>query len=425
MQTYLLNHSMKKHLLVLLGCLFVVSIGFGITLPVLPFYTQRLGLATGVSPKLIAVHIGLLTSIFPLMQLLFAPIWGRMSDRFGRKPLVLLGIAGTGVSLLLFGLSTSLWQLYGARILGGILASAVIPAATAYAADATSEDQREKGMAWLGTAASLGAIAGAALGGLVIWRNWHIHSSTFGSFVVDGFSIPFFLAAVLALMTLLVAIRWLPESLTTRHELAGHGSMVSGWKDIGRNIWKILGLTTLSHLGLALFETVFVLYSQSKLGYGPAQVAFGFMTCGLVMALFQGFAVGYLSGRVSEMVQLAIGFNLMGVGIALLLFTHALALTLGAISVLALGVAFITPNLSALTSKRSGGNQMGAGLGLQTSAGYLGQTTGPFLGAVLFAWIAGAPYLLTAIALVSVGIAIGRKALMKPVVLNKRILQTD
>lgn len=415
------KHDMKKHLLVLLAGLFVVTIGFGITLPVLPFYTQRLGLAAGISPKVIAIHIGLLTSIFPLMQLLFAPVWGRLSDRFGRKPLVLLGIAGSGISLLLFGLSTSLWELYGARILGGILASAVIPASTAYVADSTDDNQRGRGMAWLGTSASLGSIAGAALGGLVIWKNWHIHSATFGNLVVDGFSIPFFLAAVLALFTLLAAIRWLPESLTTRYELANHGSMLSEWKKIGRNIWLILGLTTLSHLGLTLFETVFVLYSKSKLGYGPAQVAFGFMTCGLVMAVFQGFAVGFLSGRVSEKVQLAIGFNLMGVGIAFLLFAHALALNLGAIAVLALGMAFITPNLSAITSKRSGGTQMGAALGLQTSAGYLGQTIGPFLGALLFAWIAGAPYVVASMTLLAVGIAIGRKAFTKPSTLHKGV----
>jgi DHA1 family multidrug resistance protein-like MFS transporter len=400
----------KKNLLVLLASLFVVSIGFGITLPVLPFYTQRLGAAAGISPRLIAVHIGLLTSIFPLMQLLFAPLWGRLSDRTGRRPLVLLGIAGSGVSLLLFGMASSLWQLYGARVLGGVLASAVTPAATAFVADSTSNDKRGRGMAWLGTAVSLGAVAGPAIGGLIAWQNWHIYSR-YGHVVIDSFSLPFFLAAALTLLTLFAAMRWLPESLDSKRASAIRGSMLSDWRKLGRSIRSILGLSILSQLGLTLFETVFVLYSKDKLGYGPSQVAVAFMVCGAVMALFQGLAVGYLSGRVSEMVQLAVGFSLMGVGIGLLLLVQTLILNLGAIGLLALGLAFVSPNLAALTSKRSGTSLTGTGLGLQTSAIYLGQAIGPLLGAVLFAWKAEAPYLFTAIALASVGVLIGRKVL--------------
>jgi DHA1 family multidrug resistance protein-like MFS transporter len=397
---------MKRHLLVLLICLFVVSIGLGITLPILPFYTQRLGLSAGLSPKAIAVQIGVLTSVFPLMQLLFAPVWGSLSDRIGRKPLVLLGVAGSGVSLFLFGISTTLWQLYAARILGGVLASAIIPVATAYVADATTENQRGKGMAWLGTAISLGAVAGPAVGGLITWKDWHIYKS-FGHFVIDGFSLPFFLAGILAMLTFLAALKWLPESLSRKPEEPKHVATLHNWWVIGKNNWPLLGLSTLSQIGLTLFETVFVLYSKNKFNYGPSQVALAFIMCGSVMALFQGLAVGYLSGKIREVTQLAIGFTLMGVGVAFLLLANSLLLNLGFIVLLALGMAFISPNLTAMTSKRSRGNQLGTGLGLQTSAIYLGQTTGPFIGAVLFAWIAGAPYLLTAVALLSAGIVLG------------------
>ena len=191
---------MKRHLLILFVCLFVVSIGFGITLPVLPFYAERLAMSAGSTHKTMALHVGLLTGVFSLTQLLFAPFWGRMSDRIGRKPLLLIGIAGYAIAQLLFGLATSLWLLYGARILGGILASATIPAATAYVSDETSDKDRGRGMAWLGTAISLGAVAGPALGGMVVWQNWHIYSRI-GHLLVNGFSLPFFAAATLSFLT--------------------------------------------------------------------------------------------------------------------------------------------------------------------------------------------------------------------------------
>ena len=370
---------MKNHLLVLLASLFVVSIGFGITLPVLPFYAERLAMAAGSSHKMMVVHVGLLTGVFSLMQLLFAPLWGRLSDRLGRRPILPLGMAGYGLAHLLFGMATSLWLLYGARILGGILASATIPAATAYVADDTSDKERGRGMAWLGTAVSLGAVAGPALGGLTAWRSLHLYSR-FGHFMIDSFSIPFFAAAALTFFTLLAAFRWLPESLPPHAESASRASVFTDWRNLGRKIGPLLGLSVFSQLGLALFETVFVLYAQTKLGYGPAQVGIAFMVCGGVMALFQGLAVSYLSGRVSERVQLAVGFSLMGVGIALLLLVRAPPFVFGTIGLLALGTA----------------------LGLQNAANNLGQMAGPLLGGALFAWKAGAPYFLTSVSLLAV-----------------------
>jgi DHA1 family multidrug resistance protein-like MFS transporter len=399
-------HSpMKKHLLVLLASLFVVSIGLGITLPVLPFYAERLAMAAGASHRMMVVHVGLLTGVFPLMQFLFAPLWGRLSDRVGRRPLFLVGIAGYGLAQLLFGMAISLWLLYGVRILGGILASATIPTATAYVADATDEKERGRGMAWLGTAVSLGAVAGPALGGLTTWRNWHLYSR-FGHFVINSFSMPFLAAAGLTFLTLFAAIQWLPESLPARSGSAGRRLASATWQDLGRKIWPLLGLSAISQFGLALFMTVFALYAQVKLGYGPAQVGIAFMVCGSVMALFQALVVGPLSGRVSEMAQLAVGFSLMSVGIASLLLVRTEPLVFGAVALQALGMAFISPNLATLTSKRSG-SQTGTALGLQNSANNLGQVIGPLLGGALFAWEASAPYLLTSISMFAIGAAIG------------------
>ncbi|HEY5931296.1 MAG TPA: MFS transporter, partial [Nitrospira sp.] len=121
----------------LLMALFVVMIGFGVTLPVLPFFTERLVRADGESRDSIAFHVGMLTAIYALMQFVMAPVWGRWSDTIGRRRLMLTGIAGAMASQFLFAVSTSLWLLYLARTAGGILSSALFPAAAAYIADVT------------------------------------------------------------------------------------------------------------------------------------------------------------------------------------------------------------------------------------------------------------------------------------------------
>lgn len=144
----------KKQLLVLLACVFVVMIGFGVTLPVLPFYVERLALAGGAPRQSIILHVGLLTGVYPLIQLIFAPLWGRWSDRIGRRPLVLIGIAGYVVAQVLFGLAASLRVLYAVRTIGGMLSSATLPVAAAYVADMTTEDERGRGVAWFGGAAA-------------------------------------------------------------------------------------------------------------------------------------------------------------------------------------------------------------------------------------------------------------------------------
>jgi len=181
---------MRKHLFILLSCLFVVMIGYGITLPVLPFYIERIASEAGIAQQSIVLHVTLLTGVYSLMQLAGAPLWGRWSDRIGRRPLILIGIAGYIIAQVLFGLSTSLWLLYAARIIGGILSSATLPVSAAYVVDMTTKRERSRGMAWLGTTASLGVVVGPALGGLLLRRDWHFNWSA-GHFKVDSFSIPF------------------------------------------------------------------------------------------------------------------------------------------------------------------------------------------------------------------------------------------
>lgn len=405
---------MKKRLFVLLACLFVVNIGFGITLPVLPFYTERLALAEGASRNSVGLHVGLLTSIYALMQLLFAPIWGRLSDRVGRKPLLLLGITGYAIAQVLFGLASNLWLLYVARIVGGILSSATLPAAAAYVADETAAENRNRGMAWLGTAASLGVVVGPALGGTLAGRDWHI-SARFGHFVVDGFSVPFFAAAVLALLTLFIAIKWLPESLVAQTIATTEETVKLSWRELGARLRPLLVLAFIGQFGLALFEAIFALYAIARFNYGPAEVGAIFIVCGSVMAIFQTVVVGYFTVRVAEIYQIAAGFVLMGSSLALLATVQSTVLVFALVGVMAFGMALIAPNLSALISKRTNALNTGAALGVQSVANNLGQVGGPILGGALFAWSVGMPFFLTGVLLLATGLVIVWKSVSSAV----------
>lgn len=415
--------AMKKHLFVLLACLFVVMIGFGITLPVLPFYVERLALETGAAQSSIVLHVTLLTGVYSLMQLFFAPLWGRWSDRIGRRPLILIGIAGYVVAQVMFGLSTSLWLLYGARIVGGILSAATLPASSAYVVDMTTKEERGRGMAWLGTAASLGVVVGPALGGLMSKRDWHFNWSA-GHFKMDGFSTPFFAAALLGLVTLVAAWFWLPESMPKTSEQdakpekdTGEDAKDTGektktdWWTLVKTLSPLLALTLAGQFALTMFEGTFALFAQAKFAFGPAEVGYVFVVCGLVMTVFQAGAVGFLAGKISEMIQIGAGFALMGAGVALLATAQTKFFVFAFVALLSLGMAFIAPNLSTLVSKRGGDGQAGASLGIQNAANSLGQSVGPLLGGVLFIWQINAPYVLSGALLVALALGIGWKVI--------------
>ena len=401
---------MKKPLFVLLACLFVVMIGFGITLPVLPFYVERLALAAGAPRRSIVLHVTLLTGVYSLMQLVFAPLWGRWSDRIGRRPLILIGIAGYVVAQTMFGLSTSLWLLYVARIVGGVLSSATLPVSAAYVVDLTTKEERSRGMAWLGTAGSLGVIVGPALGGLLSRRDWHFNWSG-GHLRLDSFSIPFFAAAALGVFTLLAALRWLPETLPQSVIDGRTTNARPDWRTLTRTLSPLLALALAGQFALTMFEGTFALFAQAKFDFGPAEVGYVFVVCGLVMTLFQAGAAGLFVGQISEMTRIGAGFAVMGAGIVLLAAAQTKLLVFIFVALLSLGMAFIAPNLSALVSKRGGEQQAGASLGIQNAANSLGQAAGPLLGGVLFLWRISAPYLIGGTALLAVAAFIGWKGL--------------
>ncbi|GBE01055.1 MAG TPA: MFS transporter [Nitrospirae bacterium] len=408
---------MKNRLGILLFCLFVVMIGYGLTLPVLAFYIERLALAEGATAQKAYIHVGLLTGVFALMQFFFAPLWGRWSDRIGRRPLFMIGLSGYAVFMALFGIGTNLFVLYAARILGGILSAAVLPTASAYVADLTSETERGKGMAWLGSAIGLGVVTGPALGAYLSRLDWHMEYR-FGRFFVNDFSIPFFAAAILAVIALLATMRFLPESIRMPgrepHQKQSPNNSAShpdiGWKVIRKSFLDLLVLSFLGYFALSLFEGTFALHAQRMMNFGPSEMGLVFMVCGFIMAAAQAGVVGRFIGRVGEMPMLSLGFGLMGSALILLMTAQTMTFILFYVVLFALGMAALNPGLASLVSKRSG-KHAGAALGLQSAANSLGQAAGPVVGSILFTWNIHLPYLLTAVPLIVTAIIMGRKYL--------------
>lgn len=411
-----------KGLYILFASMFIVMSGYGVTLTVLPFYIERMALGGGATSKEISVHVGALTGVFALMQFFFAPLWGAMSDKIGRRPLFFAGLGGNAVFNVLFGLGSDLVTLYVARILSGIFSSAILPTATAYVADASSDSDRGKSMAWLGAATGLGVVAGPVLGAWLSRRSWY-PAFHFGIFSVDGFSMPFFAAALLAFVALIAAVYMLPESLrpvrvaefeprTKLMEIERIRPSELGKLLRNGSFWKLLYLSFLSYFSLALFEGTFALHAQQVMKFGPAQMGMVFIVCGLVMAVGQGAIVVWFIDYKKEILMLAIGSGMVGVALILLMLTETMTFILIWVGVLAFGMALLIPTLATLASRRSE-TEVGTALGLQSAANSLGQFAGPVTGGFIFVLSIHIPYLFTAAPLLATAIFLGAKVFLE------------
>ncbi|MDE3741109.1 MFS transporter [Maribacter polysaccharolyticus] len=373
------KEKLNKIFLVLLS-LFVVMLGYGILLPILPYYTERLALEDNLDADLINFHIGMLISIYPLFQLIFVIVWGRLSDKYGRKPIILIGLIGFIVMNLLTGLATSLTMLYVARIFGGIFTSSVIPVSNAYLSDITSEKRRTKIMAWSGVAISSGLIFGPVLGGLLSQANVHFQYS-FGVFHFDRFSVPFLFAAVLGLIILIVIIKWLKNTAIVtkiREEATKFSFSFSSY------FMLLLTLSFVMQFVVTLFETVFSIYGKDELAFDSSQVGIGFMLCGSVMAVLQPVFAVYGEKIMSSKSQIAIGLTITGLSLIVFPFMGNELFVYGLIVVFAAGGALVTPNLLSAVSLISK-NDTGRNISIQSSTNSIGQILGPVLGTWLIA----------------------------------------
>ncbi len=340
--------------------LVVVMMGFGIIIPILPFYVESLG-ASGQD-------LGILMAIFSFAQFIFAPIWGSLSDRYGRKPIIMIGVLGNALTQVLFGLSNTIWMMFAARALSGVLSSATLPTAMAYVADTTSEEERGGAMGVVGAAFGVGMVLGPIVGGTLAGHS---------------LSTPFFLAAGLSVVALALIWIILPESLhPSKRVLAGatravRGPQIKAMKEaLTGPLGFLFFLAFLVSFGMTSFEGIFGLFAQMRFDYGPERVGVILTVVGIVSAVIQGFATGPATKRWGE--DAVIKASLVGssLGFVIMLMARnypAVLLTVGAF---VLSNAMLRPAISAQISRGSSQSQ-GINMGLNNAFMSLGRIIGP------------------------------------------------
>jgi DHA1 family multidrug resistance protein-like MFS transporter len=375
-------------------------LGYGILLPTLPYYTERLALGDNLDTDSINFHIGFLTSIYPLFQLLFVVLWGRLSDKYGRKPIIIVGLIGFVIMQLLTGLATSLTMLYVARIFGGIFTSSVIPVSNAYLSDITSEKRRTKIMGWSGVAISSGVIFGPVIGGFLSQTDLHL-KYTIGLLHLDRFSVPFLFAALLGLIVLFVVAKWLKNTTRVHTFTTQKASLRFTFT---KYFVVLLGLSFVIQFVVTLFETVFSIYGKDELGFNSNQIGIGFMLCGSIMAVLQPLFATYGEKFLSTKKQIALGLFISGLSLIVFPFFKNEYLVYVLIVVFAAGGAMVTPNLLSAVSLTSKENT-GRNISIQSSTGSVGQILGPVVGTWLIADSFYYPFIIAGlIVIISIGL---------------------
>jgi MFS family permease len=376
----------KASLLVIFLTVFIDLLGFGMVLPLLPVYAtdfaHQLGLEEG--HLRVGLLIGFLMSSFSLMQFVFAPLWGRLSDRVGRRPVLMVGLAGSVIFYTLFGVATiwkSLPLLFVSRIGAGI-AGATISTAQAYIADATSLENRAKGMALVGAAFGLGFTFGPLFGFLAVPSE--------GGDPGPG---PGYAAAGLSALALLLAYFKLPESLkpgnkAARRQWFDQTALRNALTTPG--VGMLLLASFVCVVSFASFEsTLSLMVKDAQVGYGFdfRQLCLTFAFIGFVLTVVQGAIVRRLSGRVPENRMASAGTLMEIVGFVLMAIAAAHAsvnLLFVGLTTVVTGFAFITPSLNSLLSRWSDPSKQGGILGIGQSIASLARIVGPMIGVPLF-----------------------------------------
>lgn len=359
----------KTALPLLFVVMFLVMVGFGIIIPVLPFYAEEIG----ANPT----ELGLLMAVYSLMQLIFAPFWGQVSDRIGRKPVMMIGITGLALSFFIQAISSQLWMLFVARILGGILSSANMPTAMAYVADITTEENRGKGMGIIGAATGLGFVFGPAIGGI---------------FSKISLNMPFYLASGSSLITLVLVFLLLKESADKKKTVKRD----SIWKAFNTNVSVLFFVQLLISLSLSGLEATFAYFAAKRAGLGSTQLGYIFMIMGFGSALVQGGLVGRFTKKYGERSVIQGGIIISAIGFGLILLVHSFTTAAIFLTIFGLGNGVIRPSVSSLLTKMSTAGH-GSSTGLLSSFDSLGRIIGPPIGGWLFSLSIGLPYISGAI----------------------------
>ncbi len=382
------DRQMHIQLALLALAVMINIVGFSVIIPLVPEYVQRglhLTRAAAASDPRIGEYGGWLTAVYALMQFLFAPLWGSLSDRIGRKPILIGSLIGDALFYTLFGLSTQhLWGQFAARILAGIFSSASLAVAQAYAADITPPNLRAMGLGYLGAAFGVGFIFGPALGGLI------------GQF---GLAWPLYFSAALVLANALYIWRYLPEPKRAQETIparpVGLAARAGQMAQAVRGPLGFLYLLTFAvTFAFGNLEGTFTAYLKQHFHFTNVSAVAGgvFAYIGVLIVIIQGGAIRPLVKKYGEANLIVVGIGLMAVGFLLFPLAPALSvLLLGPMLPIAIGSGLNSPSLRSLVSRKA--TAQGAALGLSASFDSLARATGPATAGYLYRHVGqAAPY---------------------------------
>jgi MFS transporter, DHA1 family, tetracycline resistance protein len=360
----------RSPLLVIFVTVFIDLLGFGIVIPVLPFYAE--GTRFNATPR----TVGLLFASYSVMQVIFSPVLGRLSDKYGRRPVLLLSLLGTSLGFLILGLANTLLLLFVGRIIDGI-SGGNISTAQAYIADITTRENRAKGMGMIGAAFGLGFIFGPAIGGIL--SRW-------------GIGVPFFFAAGLALANAVLLYFTLPETVTKDHPARVSAARGRGWAQLVKSFSEprlgfVLTIYFFFIVAFSIMTTSFSLYTMFRFGYDAQHNGWLFAYVGVIAVIIQGGLIGKLVKRFGELPLIIVGALFFAASLFAVPFVGPdngglIALLVGG-GVFSLGNSLSAPALTSLASKSVGPAEQGSVLGVTQSVASLARAVGPALAALL------------------------------------------
>jgi MFS family permease len=375
--------------------------GFGLVLPLLPFYASDFHASD--------IQIGILYSIFSAAQLIFSPLWGSLSDRFGRRPIMLLSTFGAAVSYVMFGLADSYWMLLVSRAIAGIMGGN-ISAAQAYIADVTKPEERAAGMGLIGAAFGLGFVIGPAAATALLHPSFpsvmeSLGASAFSQWVLaHKLEAPGFFAALLSFISFLLVVFKLPESVK---EGATYGSARKGifsadfWRQFapGTSASPVIALlfagTLFIWIGQGTMFSAFPMFCERKLGMSPDKVGIQFFYIGIFTAVMQGFLLRMIAKRFSEKNLFLSGTILNTIAMFSYVVVDSQAALLVSLFIMATGNSLIQPSIASLISKEAKPEEVGSLLGTSQSVAGLGRVIGPAWGGFWISFGVNMPFLIT------------------------------
>lgn len=368
-----MNTSNRKNLFILSFTMLVVMLGYSLAMPLLPFYIEKFGVG--------GTELGWLMSTYALMQFICAPLWGIASDRYGRKPILAVGVLGYTITLFMFGIAQNFVMMFIARSLSGILSSATQPTAMAYIGDNSPQKEKGKGMGQLGAMAGIGVVLGPLMGGLLS---------------KDSLSLPFFVGSGLAALALLLVIFLLPESKPVSPSTGDLTPSIEGnptpkptrTRDLYLRVLLspvgiLLLLIFIMSFGMTNFQGMIGLYVVDKLDFATTQVGSLWMVMGAMLIIVQGLLVGALTEKFGDLNLVKAGLLGGALGFVFVAFAWNYLTTLLALGFFILALALIGPALNSHISNLAGEHQ-GTVMGLNSASTSLGKVLGPLWGGYLY-----------------------------------------